>query len=307
MGLLLLFKGAPVIPPPPVLVAHCAVFTGTPTVGTPITPVAATASGGVAPYSFSATGLPSGLSMASNGTISGTPGVSGTFSYGTSVTDSTSTVATTTCSVTIQPAATPPLTVSCPVFTESLVQGQPITPVSATASGGTPPYTFSSPNMPPGLSINASGVVSGTPTGVGSYFYNVIVRDAVLQTSSTACSLTILPTPVGVQTTCLVIHGVVNQPITPQTMVATGGTAPYSFSATGLPPGLSLSGAGTLSGTPTTFGTFSYNVTVTDSTSASYTTTCSIPILPSPPAGTVGGLAGFIVIGPVLGGRVRWN
>ncbi|HEX6683807.1 MAG TPA: M14 family zinc carboxypeptidase [Candidatus Limnocylindrales bacterium] len=43
---------------------------------------------------------------------------------------------------------------------------------------------------------------------------------------------------------------------------ATGGTAPYTWSATGLPPGLSIaSGTGTVSGTPSTAGT--YNVTVT--------------------------------------------
>jgi hypothetical protein len=48
-------------------------------------------------------------------------------------------------------------------------------------------------------------------------------------------------------------------------LAATGGTTPYTWSATGLPPGLSSNSAGHITGTPTTAGTFNSNVTVTDS------------------------------------------
>ena len=54
----------------------------------------------------------------------------------------------------------------------------------------------------------------------------------------------------------------VGQPITPFTVTATGGTAPYSWSATDLPAGLSInSTTGEVTGTPTTAGVS--NVTVT--------------------------------------------
>lgn len=46
---------------------------------------------------------------------------------------------------------------------------------------------------------------------------------------------------------------------------ATGGTTPYTWSATSLPAGLSLSSSGLLSGTPSSAGSFSVTVTVTDS------------------------------------------
>ncbi len=46
---------------------------------------------------------------------------------------------------------------------------------------------------------------------------------------------------------------------------AFGGTAPYSWSATGLPPGLAIDGAGLISGTPTTEGSYDVTATVTDS------------------------------------------
>jgi hypothetical protein len=49
------------------------------------------------------------------------------------------------------------------------------------------------------------------------------------------------------------------------TITASGGTAPYQFSATALPPGLKLNdSSGIISGTPNTAGTFNFTVTVTD-------------------------------------------
>ncbi|MDP9848777.1 ExeM/NucH family extracellular endonuclease [Streptosporangium lutulentum] len=56
--------------------------------------------------------------------------------------------------------------------------------------------------------------------------------------------------------------------ITPLTLRASGGTAPYTWTATGLPAGLTLSSDGTVSGTPTSAGTASVTVTATDSTGA---------------------------------------
>ncbi len=62
------------------------------------------------------------------------------------------------------------------------------------------------------------------------------------------------------------------------TLTVAGGTLPYTWgTAVGLPPGLSFTAAGntgTISGTPTTTGTFPFSITVTDST------------LPTPDSGT---------------------
>jgi hypothetical protein len=68
-------------------------------------------------------------------------------------------------------------------------------------------------------------------------------------------------------------------PISPVTMVGRGGSGgPYSFTAIGLPAGLTISSTGTISGTPVVGGTFSYTITVTDSAGHSGSINCSIVI-----------------------------
>jgi hypothetical protein len=68
-------------------------------------------------------------------------------------------------------------------------------------------------------------------------------------------------------------------------VTASGGTTPYTFSASGLPAGLSINvGSGTISGTPTTAGTFTPSVTVTDAASASVTRSFTMTVNPAPGA-----------------------
>jgi hypothetical protein len=75
---------------------------------------------------------------------------------------------------------------------------------------------------------------------------------------------------------------------------ASGGIAPYTFSASGLPAGLSMSAAGAISGTPTAPGAATIVVTVKDSsaasTSRSFAVTIGLP--PAPPLSfTIAGIS----------------
>jgi hypothetical protein len=65
--------------------------------------------------------------------------------------------------------------------------------------------------------------------------------------------------------------GTVGTAISPFTLSASGGTAPYTWSATGLPAGVTVSSSGTVSGTPTTAGTYAVTVSATDSKGAAGT------------------------------------
>jgi hypothetical protein len=66
---------------------------------------------------------------------------------------------------------------------------------------------------------------------------------------------------------------------------ASGGTAPYSFSGAGAPPGLTLAEDGTLSGTPSQSGSFDFTVNATDAlrTQGSARFTIRVTLPPAPP------------------------
>ena len=62
------------------------------------------------------------------------------------------------------------------------------------------------------------------------------------------------------------------------TLQATGGTSPYTWSATGLPDGLILAADGTITGTPTATGSFTLVVTATDAVPNSVTANVSLTV-----------------------------
>jgi hypothetical protein len=271
---------------PPTLIVACASMT-TGTVGVPYSS-AITVSGGTGPYTFAVTSgsLPPGLTLNANtGAITGTPTTAGPFSFAVTVTDSTlgthATATTSNCSINIAP---PTLTVACASMTTGIV-GVPYSS-AITVSGGTGPYTFAvtSGSLPAGLTLNANtGAITGTPTTAGPFSFAVTVTDSTLGIHATAttsnCSITIAPTPTA---TCVTINAFQGVAITPVTMVGSGGAGgPYTFSATGLPTGVTISTTGTISGTPMASGTFNYTVTVTDKNGNKGTVNCSVTVTPS--------------------------
>jgi len=144
------------------------------------------------------------------------------------------------------------------------VAGVPIQPQQMVGSGGTGgPYKFSATGLPPNLTLSIDGVLSGTPTAPGTFPYTVTVTDKDGNTGTLNCSVTIQPPS---SADCAVINATVNVAITPVTLGANGGCgAPFTFSQTGLDAvGLTMTSGGTISGTPTVSGTFSYHVTVMD-------------------------------------------
>ena len=245
---------------------------------TPVTLVGTAGTGG--PYTFTATNLPAGLTMSTSGTISGTPSVNGTFSYSVKVTDKDGNSGTFTCSITI--ACPPPvISFTCPTSTSQV--GVAYTS-GLNPTGGTGHYAFSilSGGLPPYITLNTvSGAVSGTPNTSGSYTFTAQVSDtgnAGVAAVSKSCTIVVAPAP---STTCIAISATKGTAITPATLVGLNGAgAPYTFTASGLPTGITISFAGTFSGTPSVTGTFSYTITVKDKNGKSGTTTCSIAVAP---------------------------
>jgi large repetitive protein len=165
--------------------------------------------------------------------------------------------------------------------------GVPYTHTFSGAGGCGPalPYQFTVINgsLPPGLSLASSGVVSGTPTQVGSWSFWVNLSDQNPPTAewcrpsqaqreftitinpSGGSSPTPSPSPapsVSITTASLPVASA-GSPYS-QTLTASGtGAKSWTIVAGSLPAGLSLSSGGVLSGTPTAAGTASFTVKVT--------------------------------------------
>jgi len=186
-------------------------------------------------------------------------------------------------------------TVTSPTISAATI-GSPYT--FAIAATGSPTSYAASP-LPAGLVLNSStGVISGTPSAVGTTITSLTATNAT-GTTFPATTLTITvgsPAVAPVITTPPTAPGTVGAPIAPVTVVATG--SPTSYSATGLPPGVSIDpSTGVISGTPSAPGTYPVVVSATNSAGTTMTTltitVASItvaPVITSPTAasGTLG-------------------
>ena len=156
--------------------------------------------------------------------------------------------------------------------------------ITATDSASGQTLTYSATGLPPGLSISSSGLISGTPTTAGTYSVTVTATDTTGASGSAAFTITVSPAANTVTVTnpgsqAMTVGAAASLQIT-ATDSASGQTLTYS--ATGLPPGLSISSSGLISGTPTTAGTYSVTVTATDTTGASGSAAFTITVSPAP-------------------------
>jgi uncharacterized protein (TIGR03437 family) len=233
-------------------------------------------------YTFTATGLPTGLALSTAGVLSGTPAstdVSQNYAVVVTVKDSIGTTATFNFTLTLAP----PLVISAtPASLPAGTINAPYTATTVSATGGTKPYVWTATNLPPGLSIGSgTGTISGTPTAVAGSPYSVTVKVTDANGTTATKSYTILVSALPLQIiTGLLPAGVVNTPYPSTTISVTGGVAPYTYSITGLPAGLTTNGAANISGTPTTTtgSPFSVVVTVTDATLTSVSRTFALTI-----------------------------
>jgi uncharacterized protein (TIGR03437 family) len=232
--------------------------------------------GGVGAYSFTITGLPAGLTTDGNGNITGKPttATGSPFTVQLTVTDASGTSVSKTYSLVISNV----LTITAPTTLPAAGLNTPYTATTLTAGGGIAPYTWAATGLPTGMTIGiGTGTISGTPTvGTGSpYAVVVTVTDSTGAKATMNYSLTVGSGGVTITGPSALPSGTVGAAYTSTTIVAAGGSGTYTYTATGLPAGLTISATtGAITGTPTTStgSPFSVVVSVTDgSTTATKT------------------------------------
>lgn len=270
--------------------------TDTYTVGTPITPILLSTSGGTGAitYTVNSGTLPQGLQIVGT-QVTGTP-TAATTATGNAVTflaaDSATPTPATAISATVTLVANPMLTITTPsslpiaplnnAYNQSLVAtgGSGLGYTWTVLSGATGANSLASLN----LSVSATGVISGTPTATGTADFTIQVKDSANNSASasfvvsTSTALA-LPVPNPGSLDAATINTVYSGSI-----IATGGVAGYNWTVNSTPvptngtpvalaSGLNASNAGgtavlMISGTPTATGTVTFTASLMDSTSA---------------------------------------
>jgi prepilin-type N-terminal cleavage/methylation domain-containing protein len=227
---------------------------------------------GLPSLAWSATGLPTGLLIdAATGVISGVP-TTARAAAAVTVTVVVAGIATQTASVTFTWKVVAAVALANP-GSFSATKGDPGTyNLAPLASGGLVPYTWQSTTLPLGLTLNSTnGAVSGTIANGTRYLATIVVTDSVGATASVTVLVNVA------QRYASDLRVTAPAPITPtpdRTTIAgtavslvagaAGGTpASYAWTATNLPPPLTVSPAGAITGTPTTKGTYIVTLTVT--------------------------------------------
>lgn len=171
------------VPPTMTVTATAASYTFTAGTSVPTTSTV-TVSGGTAPFSYSispdlAVTIPGLTFNGSTGQMTGTPttAINSVPVFTVSVTDSSAVKQTKTdgFSISVAQAATVTLTATSFVFDDKYS----ITPTQiAKSTGLIAPITWAMTNPVPGLSINSTGYLTGTPTIAGTYTFNVRATDS---------------------------------------------------------------------------------------------------------------------------------
>ena len=227
------------------------------------------ASGGTFPATFSINSqgpgpLPPGLSLLSNGLIYGSPTTPGVYPFQLDVNSAQPGHGSANLSITVvgfSTAADLGTANAGSAYNQVLALNIPSAGASWSVTGGA---------LPPGLTLTANGAISGIATMPGSYSFTVQASVPNLPgspavTATRAFSLRVTGVAPLVFTGSVLPLAAAGKPFS-FALTATGGTGSYTWTALTLPPGLSLSSGGVLSGTPTDIGIYPLSVTITSGT-----------------------------------------
>lgn len=248
-----------------------------------------TATRGDGSYSWSQNGgsLPPGIGLTFGGVVLGTPTQAGTFTFGA---QALSAGLTGVGQITI--TVIDVLQITTVALPGATVGGAYSATLTATGGNGT--YTWTGTGLPAGITLSSAGVLSGTPTTAGSNSLVLTVTSGDGQTAQVTLPL-VVSNGLSITTTSL-SNGQVGVAYS-AALAATGGTGSITWALAGgsLPTGLALSGAGAITGTPTTAGAGTFTVRATSGDGQTATKSLTITIAAGAVTVTTSTLAGGTV------------
>ena len=188
-----------------------------------------------------------------SGTLSGTP----TFVWNPVGTTLTASINTSTPGVVTLVVNPPP-----PVINSlATASGPSLSPFSYTITASNSPTSYNATGLPAGLSIDTgTGIISGTPTAAGTSTVTLSATNAG-GTGTETLTLTVTPPEPAINSSATFTGTAFSS----LNYTITANYGPTSFSATGLPPGLTLNTTtGVISGTTTSIGTFNVTLSATN-------------------------------------------
>jgi hypothetical protein len=210
-----------------------------------------------------------GITISSGGVLSGTPTTAGSFPISVTATNGVNPDAVKQLTLVVAPANTD----VAPDFTGTPSDGTTGAPYSFGFTGitgsPTPAFTMSPATVAGGITISSGGVLSGTPTTAGSFPITVTASNGVNPDAVKQLTLVVAPVGAGVapQFTGVPTDGKAGTPYSFSFSGVTGSPAPtFSMSPATVAGGITISADGTLSGTPTTFGSFPITITAANGT-----------------------------------------
>lgn len=236
--------------------------------------------------SITASGLPSGVSASFSSntiTISGTPTSSGTSNYSIRLNGGCGTIFAT---GTITRTANNTVGNASGTNNRTVCINTAMTSIVRTTTGATGIGTVT--GLPAGITATWSSntlTISGTPTESGTFNYDVPLTGGCGTVSATGTITVTASNTVSAASSTPTLC--INTALTAITHTTTGATG-RSTSSTGLPPGVSSTWASntlTISGTPTSAGTYNYNILLTGGCGTVYATG-TIIVTPNNTAGT---------------------
>jgi uncharacterized protein (TIGR03437 family) len=254
--------------------------------------------GGLGPFTAAVTkgSPPPGLQIYPLFNVQGTPTAEGSYTFTATFTDALGISASKEFTIEVGP----PPSISGPSVLPTAVVGSAYA-YQFLVTGGKPPYGWVGQSLPAGLYLNMqTGLLSGTPSAAGTYEFTVTVLAGTTGSATLKCTLTVEAKGTFAITT---------SPLLPQaqlnasynySLAADGGVPPYTWTLAegAFPPGLQLASGGSISGTPTSAGGYSFTVRVRDAKGAETSKLLTLAVAASPltirtktlPDGTVGTL-----------------